>query len=226
MLRKKFLSTMMTLWALGASGVAMTAFHAQAGNIAGTVARVASGQVSLHTGPATAYKVIAMVPMGEKVQIYGCLSNKAWCSLGYNGKVGWASARYVNVNNVPTIAFKKMPVNALKKVPVKSNAMIKSPKEIKSAKEIVKQAVSDFKALPAIQKTRKNMQKLNRTDEIIDSTGVKKGDERTILNPSPKAQGVSVKHVNAYNPIFPDDVNYKNFERNETRYRVVTYPAL
>ncbi|PIT68861.1 SH3 domain-containing protein [Bartonella tribocorum] len=211
MLRKNFLSTTMILWALGASGVAVSAFHGQAGTIAGTVARVASGQVSLRTGPATAYKVITMVPMGEKVQIYGCLSNKTWCSLGYHGKVGWASARYVNVNNVPTIAFKKMPV--------KSNPMIKSPKEK------VKQAVSDFKALPAIQKTRKNMQKLYRTDVIIDSTGVKKRDERTILNPSPKAQDVSVKRVNAYNPFFPNDVNYKNFERNETRYRIVTYPA-
>ncbi|WP_375616329.1 SH3 domain-containing protein [Bartonella sp. AP58NXGY] len=211
MLRKKFLSTTMILWALGASGVAVTAFHAEAGTITGTVARVASGQVSLRTGPATAYKVIAMVPMGAKVQIYGCLSNKAWCSLGYHGKIGWASARYVNVNNVPTIAFKKMPA--------KSKSMEKSPKER------VKQAVSDFKALPAIQKTRKNMQKLYRTDMIIDSTGVKKRDERTILNPSPKAQGVSVKRVNAYNPSFPDDVNYKNFERNETRYRVVTYPT-
>ncbi|WP_375656231.1 MULTISPECIES: SH3 domain-containing protein [unclassified Bartonella] len=214
MLRKKFLSTTMILWALGASGVAVTASHAEAGTIAGTVARVASGQVSLRTGPATAYKVISMVPMGAKVQIYGCLSNKTWCSLGYHGKVGWASARYVNVNNVPTVAFTKMPV--------KPNAMRKSPKV---KKEKVKQVVSGFKALPAIQKTRKNIQKLYRTDMIIDSTGVKKRDERTILNPSPKAQGVSVKHVNAYNPFFPDNVNYKNFERNETRYRVVTYPA-
>ncbi|WP_254493888.1 SH3 domain-containing protein [Bartonella sp. B1099] len=209
MLRKNFLSTTMILWALGASGVAITASHAQAGTIAGTVARVASGQVSLRTGPATAYKVIATVPVGAKVQIYGCLSNKTWCSLGYHGKVGWASARYVNVANVPTIAFKK--------VPVKSNSMIKLQK--------VKQIVSDFKALPAMQKTRKNMQKLYRTDVIIDSTGVKKRDERTIFNPSPKAQEVSVKHVNAYNPFFPDKVNDKNFERNETRYRVVTYPA-
>ncbi|QEE12581.1 SH3 domain-containing protein [Bartonella krasnovii] len=214
MLRKNFLSTAMILWALGASGEAVTASHAQAGTIAGTVARVASGQVSLRTGPATAYKLIAMVPMGAKVQIYGCLSNKTWCSLGYDGKVGWASARYVNVANVPTIAFKK--------VPVKSNSMIKLPKV---KKEKVKQIVSDFKALPMMQKTRKNMQKLYRTDVIIDSTGVKKRDERTILNPSPKAQKVSVKHVNAYNPFFPDKVNDKNFERNETRYRVVTYPA-
>ncbi|EJF82268.1 hypothetical protein MCU_01588 [Bartonella elizabethae Re6043vi] len=214
MLRKNLLSTTMILWALGASGVAVTASHAQAGAIAGNVARVASGQVSLRTGPATAYKVITTVPVGAKVQIYGCLSNKTWCSLGYHGKVGWASARYVNVANVPTIAFKK--------VPVKSNSMIKSPKV---KKEKVKQIVSDLKALPAVQKTPKNMQKLYRTDVIIDSTGVKKRDERTIFNPSPKAQEVSVKHVNAYNPFFPDKVNDKNFERNETRYRVVTYPA-
>ncbi|WP_175869027.1 SH3 domain-containing protein [Bartonella gabonensis] len=211
MLRKNLLSTIMILRALAASVVAMAVSYAQAGTITGTVARVASGQVSLRTGPATAYKVITMVPMGAKVQIYGCLSNKTWCSLGYHGKVGWASARYVNVTNVPTIAFTKMPV--------KSTSMKKSPKEK------VKQVVSDFKALPVMQKTRKNMQKLYRTDVIIDSTGVKKRDERTILNPSPTAQEVSVKHVNAYNPFFPDKDNDKNFERNETRYRVVTYPA-
>lgn len=153
MLRKKFLSTTMILWALGASGVAVTASHVEAGTIAGTVARVASGQVSLRTGPATAYKVITMVPMGAKVQIYGCLSNKTWCSLGYHGKVGWASARYVNVNNVPTVAFTKMPV--------KPNARIKSQKV---KKEKVKQFVSGLKLFRRFKKHGKTYK--NSTEQM------------------------------------------------------------
>ncbi|WP_208438146.1 SH3 domain-containing protein [Bartonella taylorii] len=207
MLKKNFLSTTMILLAIGGLGLGMTVSHA----VAGTVARVASGKAVLRTGPAKAYKAIATVPTGGKVQIHGCLSNKTWCSLRYNGRDGWASARYVNVNDVPMISFAHM--------------RMKPHSMVKTQKGKVKQAAPHSKSMRAPQKTRKNMQKLYRTDMIIDSTGVRKRDERTILNPSPKAQGVSVKHVTAYNPFFPNDVNFKNFERNETRYRVVTYPA-
>ncbi|MCZ2204458.1 SH3 domain-containing protein [Bartonella sp. A05] len=56
-------------------------------------------------------------------------------------------------------------------------------------------------------------------------SGVNNRDERTILNPSPEAREISVQRVTAYNPLFPDNVNYRNVERNETRYRVVTYPV-
>ncbi|EJF76078.1 hypothetical protein MCO_01698 [Bartonella sp. DB5-6] len=207
MLKKNFLSTTMILFAVGGLWLGMTISHA----VAGTVARVASGKAVLRTGPAIAYKVIATVPTGGKVHIHGCLSNKAWCSLRYNGRDGWVSARYLNVKNVPMISFAHMRV--------KPNSMIKT----QTGK--VKQVAPHSKSMKVPQKTRKNMQKLYRTDMIIDSTGVKKRDERTIFNPSPKAQGVSVKHVTAYNPFFPNDVNFKNFERNETRYRIVTYPA-
>ncbi|WP_208441227.1 SH3 domain-containing protein [Bartonella raoultii] len=207
MFKKSCLSKTLILSALGVIGLGVTTAHAAVG----TVARVASGQVLLRAGPATAYKVITTVPTGEKVQIYGCLSNKAWCSLRYNEKVGWASARYVNVNDVPTVSFKDM--------------RAKPNPKMKVQKQKVKQVISNFKNLAVPHKTRKKAPKFYRTDMIIDSTGVKKRDERTILNPSAKAQGVSVKHVNAYNPFFPEDVNFKNFERNETRYRIVTYPA-
>ncbi|WP_019221855.1 SH3 domain-containing protein [Bartonella senegalensis] len=204
MLNKDFLSITPILFVLGGLGLGITVSHA-------TVARVASGQAVLRTGPAKIYRTVATAPTGAKVQINGCLSNKAWCSLSYNGKVGWASARYFNVNNVPTISFTHMPV--------KPNSVIKAQKQK------VKRVVHSFKNLMVPQKKQKKAQKLYRKDVIIDSTTVKKRDERTVLNPSPKAQGVSVKHVNAYNPFFPDDVNYRNFERNETRYRIVTYPA-
>ncbi|GAA5100906.1 SH3 domain-containing protein [Bartonella acomydis] len=207
MFKKSFLSTTVILFALGGGKLGMTA--AYAGDV--TVAHVASDQTVLRTGPADTYKVIATVPKGEKVQIHGCLSNKAWCSLRYNGKVGWVFAGYLNVNNVPEISFTAM--------------RAKPNSKMKAKKQHVKQIISNFKNLTVPHKTRKKTPKFYRTDMIIDATGVKTRDERTIFNPSPKAQNVSVKHVNAYNPFFPDDVNFKNFERNETRYRIVTYPA-
>ncbi|GAA4665287.1 SH3 domain-containing protein [Bartonella pachyuromydis] len=207
MFKRIFLSTTLILSAFGVVALGVTTAHAAHE----TVARVALGQAVLRSGPATAYKVIATIPTGEKVRINGCLSNKSWCSLGYNGKVGWVFARYLNVNNVPTISFTDMPV--------------KSNSTIKTQKQKVKQIVSGLKNLAVPEKTQKKASKFYKTKMIIDSTGVKKRDERTILNPSAKAQGVSVKHVNAYNPFFPEDVNFKNFERSETRYRVVTYPA-
>ncbi|EJF81192.1 SH3 domain-containing protein [Bartonella doshiae] len=207
MLKKKILLTTILLSVVGSSGLGMFASHA----VAGTIARVAAGHAVLRTGPTTAYKVIATVPAGAKVQINGCLPNKSWCSLRYHGKVGWVPARYLSVNNVPTISF--------------AHRHVKPHSTMKAQKEKMKPAVPGSKAFTGPQKKRQHLQKLYRTDMIIDSTGVKKRDERTIFNPSSKAQGVSVKHVTAYNPFFPDDVNFRNFERNETRYRIVTYPA-
>ncbi|MET3590156.1 uncharacterized protein YraI [Bartonella silvatica] len=208
MLKKRFLSTILLLLTFGGAGGGMSISYAAVR----TVAHVASGQVVLRTGPEKTYQVVTTVPRGEKIQINGCLPNKSWCFLRYKEKAGWASARYINVQNVPVISFARMAR--------KSNSRIKAPKEQ------VKHVVSRFKNLKTPKKKRKNGQKLYRTDLIIDSTGVKKRDEKTILKPSSKVNSVSVEHVTAYNPLFPDDVNFRNFERNETRYRVVTYPAL
>ncbi|WP_455481722.1 SH3 domain-containing protein [Bartonella sp. B35(2025)] len=207
MFKKNFLSTTVILLSLVGAGLGVSAFNV----VAGTVAHVASGYVILHTGPATTYQVIETVPIGAKVQINSCLPNKSWCLLQYNGRIGWASARYFNVNNVPIISSGHMHM--------KLNPMVK----VKKGK--VKQVVPDFKIITAPQKIQKQMQKQYRIDVILDHTGVKKRDERTILNPSPNAHGISVEHVAAYNPLFPNSVHFKNFERNETRYRVVTYPT-
>lgn len=207
MFKKSFLSTTLVLSVFGGAGLGVTTTHAAVG----TVARVASGQAVLRSGPATAYQAITTIPTGGKVKINGCLSNKNWCSIGYDGKVGWAFARYLNVNNVPTISFKDMPV--------------KSNSTVTAQKQKVKQIVSGFKNLAVPEKIQKKTQKFYKRDMTIDSKSAKKRDEQTILNPSSKAQSVSVKHVNAYNPFFPEDVNFKNFERSETRYRIVTYPA-
>ncbi|MET3560632.1 uncharacterized protein YraI [Bartonella japonica] len=208
MLKKSFLSTTLLLLTLGGAGVGISTSHV----FSGTISRIASGQVALRTGPATDYKVIEMIPTGAKMHINGCLSNKSWCSLHYNGKSGWSSARYLNVNNIPTLDFR--------------NKHVKSDSMVKTQKKKVKRVVPSFKDLKRPQKIQKYTPKLYRTDIIIDPTGIKKRDERTILNPSKKAYGVSVEHVSAYNPMFSNDVNFRNFERNETRYRVVTYPSI
>lgn len=208
MFNKNFLSTTMILLTLGGSGLGVSASH----SFAGTAAYVRENHMVLRTGPAKAYKAITTIPTGAKVQINGCLSNKNWCFLHYKEKAGWAFARYLNINNVPTFSFAK--------------TRMTPSSHVKVEKEKVKQMTSGFKALNVPQKIKKHVQKLHRTDLIIDSTGVKKKDERAIFNPSPKARDVSVKHVTAYNPFFADDVNFKNFERNETRYRIITYPAV
>ncbi|WP_336279609.1 SH3 domain-containing protein [Bartonella sp. CB175] len=211
MLNKNFLSTTMILSSLIGAGLAMSESYANAG----IVARVATGYAVLRTGPAKTYKTIAIVPAGEKVRINGCLSNKSWCALQYKGSIGWASARYLNVNNIPTVSFTHM------RMKPNSIMIMKEPRRAK-----VKKAVSDFRTVMASKKIQKQVGKeyRYRRNANIDPTGVKEGDERTILNPLPTAHGISVRHVSAYNPMFPNDINSKNFERNETRYRIVTYP--
>ncbi|AGF74884.1 SH3-domain protein [Bartonella australis AUST/NH1] len=199
MFKKNFLSTTITRISLMGLGLGMTV----SGAISGVVARIETGDVILRKGPAMTYQAIARVPTGEKVQIDGCLPGKAWCSLRYNGIAGWAAADYFAVGNVPVVSLSLTPARL-------SSSMT-------GAKRKMNQIAS------GVAKTK--MQKHFRTDVIITPTGVKKTDERTILNPLLGESTVSVHRVAAYNPLFPNDVNFRNAERNETRYRVVTYPA-
>ncbi|WP_455473889.1 SH3 domain-containing protein [Bartonella sp. B30(2025)] len=204
---KNLLSTATVLLSVIGSGFGVSVSYANAG----MVARIATGHVVLRTGPSTTNKIIAVIPTGAKVQINGCLSNRIWCSFKYNGMIGWASARYLNTKNVPTISFTP--------IYVKPNPMMKEKKS-KTAKQVVPHA----KVITVPQKVEKRIQKHHQKHAPIRHTGVKR-DERIILNPSMEAQAISVENVTAYNPFFPENVNYRNFERNETRYRIVTYPA-
>ncbi|MCZ2329004.1 SH3 domain-containing protein [Bartonella sp. F02] len=86
--------------------------------------------------------------------------------------------------------------------------------------------VSNVPLIPLKKVPRKYVKKVEMgasTSNLF--TGINNRDERTILKPSPTAHRVSVKRVSAYNPLFPESVNDRNAERNETRYRIVTYPA-
>ncbi|WP_455476798.1 SH3 domain-containing protein [Bartonella sp. B41] len=207
MFKRNLLSATMILFSFVGIGIGIS----ESAVLAGTVAHIALGNAILRAGPDKTYGVITIVPTGAKVQINGCLSDKDWCSLRYSGRDGWVSARYLNVDNVPTISVE---LGNMKKNPV-----------MKTRKRRIDQVASDFKMITVPKKKLQRMQQQRRIDIILDSTGVKKRDERTILNPSPNAHSISVKHVTAYNPLFPENVNFRNTERNETRYRVITYPS-
>ncbi|MCL6229480.1 SH3 domain-containing protein [Bartonella bilalgolemii] len=217
MFKKNFLSATMMLTSLMGAGLMMVTSDAAAG----TVAKIEKGKAILRAGPATTYKVTAIVPTGAKVQINGCLANKVWCLLQHNEMVGWASANYFNVHNVPVISF----------IQVKGKSKPVIQEQIVQEKKVV----SHSKNTPIAPVVEKKAQKKDETSVMVKKptdikdivhTGVKKTDDRIILKPSENTREISIKRVTAYNPLFPDNVNFENAERNETRYRIITYPTL
>ncbi|AQX27765.1 MULTISPECIES: SH3 domain-containing protein [unclassified Bartonella] len=217
MFKKSFLSTTMMLTSLVGSGLIM----ANSDAAAGTVAKIEKGTVILHAGPVTNYKTLAIVPTGAKVQINGCLANKVWCLLQHNEKVGWASANYFNIDNIPVISFMQMkgkPKSVIQKQIIQEKKIVSNSKDVFIPRVIEKK----------IQEKDETSVMVKKPKDIKDivPTGVKKTDERIILKPSENTHEISIKRVTAYNPLFPDNVNFENAERNETRYRIITYPTL
>lgn len=51
--------------------------------------------LNMRSGPSTSYQVILVLPAGAQVTVYQCTTNRTWCELEYNGRLGWASARYL-----------------------------------------------------------------------------------------------------------------------------------
>jgi uncharacterized protein YraI len=52
--------------------------------------------LNMRTGPGTGYPVILSIPVGGQVAVYQCTTNQTWCEVGYGGRIGWSSARYLN----------------------------------------------------------------------------------------------------------------------------------
>ncbi|KEC54286.1 SH3 domain-containing protein [Bartonella rochalimae] len=218
MFKKSFLSATMMLTSLMGAGFML----ATSDVAAGTVAKIEKGKAILRAGPATTYKVTAVVPTGAKVQINGCLADKVWCLLQHNETVGWASANYFNVDNIPVISFmqiKRKPQPVIQKQIVQEKQVISHPNNTPTATVAEKKVQKKDETSATI-----NKKPLDIKD--IVPTGVKKTDDRIILKPSENTREISIKRVTAYNPLFPDNVNFENAERNETRYRVITYPTL
>ncbi|MGJ3263349.1 MAG: I78 family peptidase inhibitor [Salinarimonas sp.] len=58
-----------------------------------------TADLNLREGPGTRYRVIAAMPRGSLVDVRACTD--AWCEVGYRGRVGWASRRYLRIGAVP-----------------------------------------------------------------------------------------------------------------------------
>ena len=55
----------------------------------------ATTDVNLRAGPSTDYPAVNVVGAGDNVQVFGCLSTRAWCDVGYDGQRGWMSSSYL-----------------------------------------------------------------------------------------------------------------------------------
>ncbi|MBB4009326.1 SH3 domain-containing protein [Allorhizobium taibaishanense] len=55
----------------------------------------ATANVNLRAGPSTQYPPVLVVPAGNSVEIFGCLSSANWCDVGYAGYRGWISGSYL-----------------------------------------------------------------------------------------------------------------------------------
>lgn len=63
--------------------------------IASAATAVATTNVNLRAGPSTAYPVVDVVRGGGAVNVHGCLSNRSWCDVTYQGLRGWMSSNYL-----------------------------------------------------------------------------------------------------------------------------------
>jgi uncharacterized protein YraI len=55
----------------------------------------ATATVNERAGPGFEYPIVAVIPAGAGVTIYGCLGGYAWCDVDWFGNRGWVSARYL-----------------------------------------------------------------------------------------------------------------------------------
>ncbi|QKV17560.1 SH3 domain-containing protein [Oricola thermophila] len=58
---------------------------------------IATTDVNMRAGPATAYPVVTVIPRGARVVTHGCVADFSWCDVAWAGKRGWVHARYVQI---------------------------------------------------------------------------------------------------------------------------------
>jgi uncharacterized protein YraI len=56
---------------------------------------IATTDVNLRSGPSTRYPAVDVVQGGDRVRVHGCLSNRSWCDVSYDGERGWMSSKYL-----------------------------------------------------------------------------------------------------------------------------------
>lgn len=63
--------------------------------VASAATAIATTNVNLRAGPSTSYPVVDVVRGGGAVNVHGCLSNRSWCDVTYQGYRGWMSSNYL-----------------------------------------------------------------------------------------------------------------------------------
>ena len=71
-------------------GLATTA-SAQAPQSAAT-----TSNLNMRAGPGPQHAVVAWIPKGSWIQVFGCTHPVAWCQTTFNQRHGWVSANYLN----------------------------------------------------------------------------------------------------------------------------------
>jgi uncharacterized protein YraI len=77
-----------------AAGVIAAAFLVPVQVMAAFIA-ITSTALNLRVGPGTSYGIIAVIPQGHTVEVFGCLTDYSWCDVDWEGLRGWVAARYL-----------------------------------------------------------------------------------------------------------------------------------
>ncbi|MGD9740033.1 MAG: DUF1236 domain-containing protein [Bauldia sp.] len=53
--------------------------------------------LSLRAGPGTTFPIVTTIPTAGSVIVYGCLEDRTWCDVSFDGNRGWVSADYLTL---------------------------------------------------------------------------------------------------------------------------------
>ncbi len=81
----------MNILKLGAAALALMALPVAAEAASG----VSTANVNMRSGPSTRYPAVVVIPLGMRVEIYGCMQSANWCDVGFARYRGWVSGTYL-----------------------------------------------------------------------------------------------------------------------------------
>ena len=59
---------------------------------------IAATDLNVRSGPGPQFEVVDVIPGGETAAIEGCLEERRWCKVTYDGNEGWSYSDYLAVN--------------------------------------------------------------------------------------------------------------------------------
>lgn len=71
--------------------IGMAAFPAKS-----NAASFTTTNLNMRAGPGTGFHRVGVIPARRAVRVYRCSSRSRWCRVGYRGRTGWVSSRYLS----------------------------------------------------------------------------------------------------------------------------------